>query len=79
VYFDFGGRKNLIEPVVCGSVDRRRTKEGESDILFTPNRRTGDFLSSSSGRSLERKRRELNDLQRLALSLQLCNNLNISF
>lgn len=53
MYFDLGGRKNLMDPDWCGSTDLRRTK-GESDILLTPKSRTGDFLSSSSGRSLER-------------------------
>lgn len=55
MYFDLKGLKNLMEPDVCGSMDLRRTKDGESEILFTPKSRTGDFLSSSSGRSLERK------------------------
>ena len=36
-------------------MDRLLMKDGESEILFTPRSRTGDFLSSSSGRSLEIK------------------------
>lgn len=52
MYFDFGGRKNLMDPDAWGSTDLRLTN-GES-ILLTPKSRTGDFLSSSSGRSLEK-------------------------
>lgn len=52
IYFDFGGLKKRMDPEVWGSIDRRRIKDGESDILLTPKSRTGDFLSSSSGRSL---------------------------
>lgn len=52
MYLDFRGLKNLMDPEVWGSTDRLLTKDGESEILLTPRSRTGDFLSSSSGRSL---------------------------
>lgn len=44
VYFDFGGRKNLMEPEALEpSVALLLANDGESVILFTPSRSTGDF------------------------------------